>query len=211
MSPLMAVTALVVLFAGASLLADTLRPRWRPVPLLILGAGVFAVLLELTRWDHGLTDAYWMLSLVVAPIVLIFGGAAWGTRRFYGWPDLGHHPSRAAFVALCMLLGVLVGKQLHEDDVRASQRRAESVRAAVIAWRNAHEGTYPANLADAIDPVPSTALGALAPPPLAYGRDQAGRPLLAIPLRADAWLALDLDSGAWALRRSAPRPFGATP
>ena len=40
---MLAASVLVVLFAGASTLADTLRPRWRPVPPLLLGAQFLAI------------------------------------------------------------------------------------------------------------------------------------------------------------------------
>lgn len=207
---MLAASVLVVIFAGASLLADTLRPRWRPVPLLLLGASMFFAMLELTRFDHGHGEAYWLLSMVIAPIVLIFGGAAWGTRRFYGWPDLGDHPSRAAFIALCMLLGVLIGGRLQAEDIQASQQTAQEVRSALLAWRDAHEGAYPLRLDEAVSPVPRTSLGMIAPPPFAYGLDADGMPLLAIPVRTASWLALDVDKGTWAVRGTPLRPFPAS-
>ncbi len=204
---MLAASVLVVLFAGASMLADTLRPRWRPVPLLLLGALICFVMIELTRFDHGHGEAYWLLSMIIAPLVLIFGGSAWGTRRFYGWPDLGPHPSRAAFIALCMLLGVLVGGSLQRADIERSQITAGEVRTKLLAWRDANEGAYPVTLEEAVSPVPRTSLGMLAPPAFEYGLDSEGMPLVAFPLQTDRWFALHVEKGTWAVRGKPVRPF----
>lgn len=201
-----AATVLVTLFAGASLLADTLRPRWRPVPLMLLGAALFAIFLELTRHDHGHGEAYFWLGYVLAPVVLIFGGAAFGSRRFYGWPDLGAVPSRAAFISLCILLGVLVGVQMRGDDIGESTDRAAHMRVELRSWRDANGGTWPPSLDAALDPVPRTSLGALNPPPYDYGRDARGNAVLAIPLGVEKWYTLDLESGKWNSRPVPPRP-----
>lgn len=207
MDPMWAVTALVTVFAGASLLSDTLRPRWRPVPMVLLGAALFAIFLELTRFDHGHGQAYWWIGYVFAPVILIFGGAAFGSRRFYGWPDLGATPSRAAFTALCILIGVLVGTNMRATDVTSSRAKAETMRTELLAWRDANGGAFPKQLEDALPSVPRTELGMLAPPPYAYGQDGRGRAVLAIPFGPESWLTIDLESGKWNRRPVGPRRF----
>lgn len=205
MHPGLAASVIAILFASATLFADRLpeKRRWIPVTLLALVLGF--CFFELARHDHGHTRVLSLMGWIVAPLVLIFGGASWGTRRFYGWPDFGPHPSRAAVVALGILLGVLWGSNAQLQDLRASQRTAETLREQILAFRSANADQWPASLGLVADPVPTTSMGMLAPPPFRYGRDVQGKTVLAIPLGGTGHMQLDLDAGVWERRPRAPR------
>jgi hypothetical protein len=175
------------------------RPRAGRLPRLVLAAVAavaFAASLELTRYDHGTGRAFFWVAFVAAPVVVIFGAAAAGVRRWYGWPDLGPGPGRAALVASAVVLGVLVGTRVHENDVLATQARGSRLAQVVRAWRDAH-GAWPARLDDLAD-VPTTRMGALRPPPFRYEREG---PTLSFPIGAETWLTLDVAAeGAWRRR-----------
>ena len=158
---------LLVLFLLAETAAERLSPRLRRLPLLALAVLLFFAGLELARNDHGLAHVLFPIAFVAAPILVIFGGAAAGVRRFYGWPDLGPTPGRLAAVAGGLLLGVLFGARVREADVEASMARGRDV-ATALAWRQQGTGTWPARIADLFPDEPRTRLGWLAPPSFAW-------------------------------------------
>jgi hypothetical protein len=151
-----------------------------------------AASLELARWDHGIGRSWFWVAFVVAPVVLIFGGAAAGVRRWYGWPDFGPGPGRAALLAAAVVAGSLAGSRVREDDVAVTQARGERLRREVRAWREAN-GRWPARLEEAVPGAPRTRLGLVAPPPFSY---DGGRRTLSFPLGEGALLALDLEDPA---------------
>ena len=170
------------------------RLAWLPVVLVAL---VLALLFfELARFDHGYEDALFVLGFLVAPLGLILAASLWGSRRFYGWPDLGPHPGRVTILCLAVLVGVLVGTNRKREDVAASQQTAESIRTQVLAWRDTHEGRWPANLEDVVVPLPVTSLGVLGPPAYEFGvRQEDAR--ISFLASSSLRLVLDLDTGTW--------------
>ena len=200
MPPLAVGCILLAALLAASWLADRLPPPWRrlPVPVLAVLVGLFAA--ETARYDATRGEALYWVGLVAAPVVAIFGGAAAGVRRWYGWPDLGPLPGRAAAVAGLLLLGVLVGGRVKETDVRVTIARGDGIRDAVPAWRSSRGGAWPATLAEAAPDAPRTRMGLLDPPPFAY--DPATR-RLAFPLDGRRRLTLDLaaEGAAWTVER----------
>ncbi len=189
---------LLVAFLGATLWADRLAPRWRGWPVAALAVLLGALAAEGMRFDHGQADTLFWVGWVAAPLVAIFGGAAWGARRWYGWPDLGVHPPRAALVALGILVGVLVGSRLHAQDVAASRARLDALLAA---------GAPPARLA-----AERSQMGWLDPPRYRRATDADGRVVWGFPAGGDAWLARPADEPEWrryeraALRLEDPEP-----
>lgn len=182
------------------------RPaRGAALPLLALAAVLLLAGVELARNDHGLATVVFPVAFVAAPVLVIFGGAAAGARRFYGWPDLGPTPGRLAAVAAALLLGVLVGTRVREADVEASMARGRAL-AATLAARRAATGAWPARLEDVGAP-PTTRLGWVAPPPFAWD-PSTGR--LSFPVSARTRFELDAGTpGApWA---QVPPPAGAGP
>ena len=152
---------------------------------LLLAAGA----MEIARYDHGHPDWLQWIGWVGAPVIVIFGAAAAGVRRWYGWPDLGPLPGRLALLAGAILVGVLVGSQVKPSDVDVSVERAETLRRAIAAWRDAHGGAWPARLEDAAPDAPRTRMGWVAPPPFAY---DPGTKTLAFPIRTGAEAQVDL-------------------
>jgi hypothetical protein len=195
------VSALVLVFLGVQGVAQRLPPRRRSVPFLILGTLLGAACFEASRFDHGRGDLLFAVAYVAAPVVAIFAGSLWGAKRFYGWPDLGPTPGRAAAVAALVLLGVLGGTLARERDVRETERRAEVLRARVVAWRDQHGGTWPSTLEVAVSDVPRTALGWVAPPPFSYEAKDA-RAVLGFPLSTERRRLLDLGAGTWTTERA---------
>ena len=159
---------LLATFFGLELLATRIPKRVRLLPLALfaLALGVGAV--ELARYDHGHGDWVLWIAFVFAPVIVIFGGASAGVRKWYGWPDFGPIPGRLAAVAGTLLLGVLVGTQIKASDVELTRARGETLRRAVLAWRDAHAGAWPTTLSEAVPDVPTTRLGGFAPPPFVY-------------------------------------------
>jgi len=155
---------LVAAFLAAQALGDRLGGRARRVPLLVLALVGAAAAFELARYDHGWHRALYGVAFVGAPILTIFGGAAAGVRRWYGWPDLGPTPGRLATVSAAILLGFLFGTNAKQADVAATIHRGDTLALAVRAHRTAHDGTWPARLEEATPDVPRTHMGALAPP-----------------------------------------------
>jgi hypothetical protein len=198
--PLAVGCILLAALLAASWLADRLPSPWRsfPVPVLAVLVGLFAA--ETARYDATRGETLYWVGLVAAPVVAIFGGAAAGVRRWYGWPDLGPLPGRAAAVAGLLLLGVLVGGRGKETDVRVTIARGDGIRDAVQAWRSTRGGAWPASLAEAAPDAPRTRMGLLDPPPFAY--DPATR-RLAFPLDGRRRLTLDLaaEGAAWTVER----------
>lgn len=181
---------LLVAFLLAETWGERLPPRARRLPLLGLAALLLLAGLELARNDHGLADVVFPVAFVAAPVVVIFGGAAAGARRFYGWPDLGPTPGRLAAVAAALLLGVLAGTRVREADVEVSMARGREV-AVALAGRRQGTGTWPARIADLFPDEPRTRLGWLAPPPFAWDPATAR---LSFPVTAR--VALQLDANA---------------
>ncbi len=173
---------LLATFFGLELLSTRIPKRARLLPhaLFALALGVGAV--ELARYDHGHGDWTLWIAFVFAPVIVIFGGAAAGVRKWYGWPDFGPIPGRLAAVAGTLLVGVLVGTQVKASDVEITRERGEGLRRAVIAWKDAHAGAWPATLAEAATDAPTTRMGGFAPPPFAY---DAAKHELRFPLNAD--------------------------
>ncbi len=213
MSASLAACLLVVSFAAASLCVDSLK-KWRHAPLAALCAVCFALWMELARYDHGHGDVLFSIGWVGAPIVAIFGGASWGTRRFYGWPDLGPHPSRAGALAAFIVLGVLVGSQVKVGDVETSMQGADALRAT---WRQAGAraaGGFPTTIEAFAPDAPRTSMGLFAPPAFLYGLDE-GQPVIGFPLGGDSYMVRPLPKtpdGAepsWRRQRRAPDPFPA--
>lgn len=203
MSAPVAAALLVIVFAGTSLLRDALPSPWSRValflPALLLGLLAF----ELARYDHGHADALFWIAFVGAPLAAIFGGAAWGSRRFYGWPDLGKHPPRAAAWAAVLMLGVLVGTRVRVEDVAVSEARAEPLRAAISTWLQ-KRGTPPTSMETVCPDPPSTRMGWLDPPAYVYGLDGNGRPTLSFPLGGGLQRILNVADGTWRTGTRAP-------
>lgn len=196
MSAALAAAALVVLFLAAALWADALPGRRQLLPPALLAALCFLVFLELARYDHGYREVLYKIGVLGAPIVLIFAASAWGTRRFYGWPDFGPQPGRAALVCVAILAGVYIGTAFHDQDVEATKVRGNAIAREVRNWRDAHEGRWPAKLEDAVDPVESTRMGGWASPPFTYERTEKGA-VLSFPASSRMRLELDLDGDGW--------------
>lgn len=196
MDAALAVLIGVLFVAATCAVAARLPSRLAWLPILGVGASLFALFLELARFDHGYADLLFVGGLVVAPVVLILSVSLWGSRRFYGWPNLGPHPGRVALLCLAVVAGVLVGTNRKREDVAVSKRTAESLRGRLVAWRSAHDGAWPARLEDAVGEVPVTRLGVLAPPPYDY-RPAPEPARLSFPVSSHLRLVLDLDSDTW--------------
>jgi hypothetical protein len=169
------------------------RRRW---PLLAYAAVLAAAGFELSRWDHGQPGWLLPLGFVGAPVIVIFGAAAEGARRWYGWPDFGPVPGRLALAAAALLAGVVAGQRVKDDDVEATMARGRAVARDLRAWSAANAGRWPATLEEAVPDAPRTRLGWLSPPPFAF--DPATR-RLSFPVRSGAPLVLAADdpSAAW--------------
>ena len=186
----------VLLAVAVCVAAGRLPKRLAWLPVVFVALALALLFFELARFDHGYEDALFGLGFLIAPLGLILAASLWGSRRFYGWPDLGPHPGRVAILCLAVLVGVLAGTNRKREDVATSQQTAESVRTQVLAWRDAHEGRWPAHLADVVTPLPVTSLGVLGPPSYEYvvTPDDARISFLASSSRR---LVLDLDTGTW--------------
>lgn len=182
---------LLAAFLTATILGGVLRPRLAWIPIAVVALACFAGFLELARYDHGHADLLTWVGFVGAPVCAILGGAAWGSRRFYGWPDLGPHPSRLALVSAAVLVGVLVGSRVREQDIEVSKARVEALRAN----RRATKVTW---LEDYGFP-PRSRMGLLDPPPISSSTDGKGREVISFPISSRSALALGRDDGKWAL------------
>lgn len=204
---------LLLPFYAATLATDAVPRRIRWLPLGLLCALSLVAFWELARYDHGHGQLLFQVGTIGAPLGAIFGGASWGTRRFYGWPDLGPHPSRLGLWCLAILLGVLIGTQQREQDVAISKERGEDLRLQVAAWSAAHGGQAPASLAEAVPQAPRTRMGWLAPPPFELSADAKGAPRLGFPVSSRHALWVPLAGGEWeAARRDLPtRPSPVPP
>lgn len=190
MSATLGASLILIAFAAATLIADAMPKRWHWIPLAVLGGALFALFTELARYDHGQRGLLFGVGWIGAPLVAIFGGSAWGTRRFYGWPDLGPHPSRAAAMAVCILVGVMTGTKMQADDMRVSQQRAERLIPADLeangyVWSGAYLTSHP------------TRMGWFDPPYYWSGKDEAGHKILAFHMGSDAWRIVDCETRAW--------------
>jgi hypothetical protein len=188
---------LLVVFGALDALGDRLTPRARRIPLVAYGLVLAALGMEWARWDHGRPEWLLWIGWVAAPVVVIFGASLAGARRWYGWPDLGPVPGRLAGVAGALVLGVLLGSRAKASDVESTKARGEAIAHDVRAWRDAHGGRWPSDLAEAVASPPATAMGVVAPPPFRYERED-GRPdaapRLAFPVRTGTDLVRDLGS-----------------
>ena len=201
MSDTLLAALLLVPFYAATLATDAVPRRLRWVPLGVLCAASFVLFLELTRYDHGHAQLLFAVGTIGAPLGAIFGGASWGTRRFYGWPDLGPHPSRLGLWSLAILLGVLLGARQREQDVLVSQERGEELRRQVAAWRETHGATGPASLEEAAPQAPRTRMGWFSPPPFELRADPRGAPTIVFPISSQHELRLPLAGRSWDVAR----------
>lgn len=189
MTPPIVGVLLLLLFVAAHATRERLPSRWRWLPLSLLSLAVFAAGMEMARNPHGRGDLLLWIGFVAAPVVVIFGGAAEGVRRWYGWPDLGPVPGRLALVAASLLLGVLVGARVSDSDKLETLARGEKLAAEIRAWSAAHEGRWPSTLSEVVADPPRTRMGAVSPPSFDY--DAAAR-TLGFPLGEGRSLHLDL-------------------
>lgn len=184
---------LIAAFLAAQALGDRLAGRAKRVPLIVLALACGAAAFELARYDHGWHRALYGVAFIGAPVVTIFGGAAAGVRRWYGWPDLGPTPGRLAAVSAAILLGFLAGSGAKSTDVAATIRQGDALAEAVRAHRAAHGGAWPARLEDAIRGVPRTRMGLVAPPAFTY---DASAHALGFPVGGGRSARLDLEMTA---------------
>ena len=195
---------LVLGFFGLEALGERLVPRLSRGPLVLYGLALALFGMEIARYDRGHADWSLWICFVGAPVLVIFGGAAAGARRGYGWPDLGPTPGRLAAVAGALLVGVLLGAQVHASDVEASEARGLEVRAALRAYEAAH-GAPAKSVEDALPAAPRTRMGWFSPPPYAW--DPATR-TLSFPVGGGFARALDAaaDVPAWRRVERTERP-----
>lgn len=175
-----------------ALFADKLQDIPRRVWLVLAGLALGLLAFELARFDHGWGRELGVGAMIVAPLLVIFGGSAWAVRRFYGWPDLGDGLPRAAFVSLFIAAGLLVGTRQHEADVLATQAQADAQAFDTkIAAKD----------------LPLTKLGWLDPPRLRRGATAEGERVVAFPLSGSQgapWRYRRAGSDAWATSTGAP-------
>ncbi|MGE0193748.1 MAG: hypothetical protein AB7T63_17120 [Planctomycetota bacterium] len=172
--------------------ADLLQDKPRRVWLVLVGLALGLLAFDLARFDHGWGRELGVGALIIAPLLIIFGGSAWAVRRFYGWPDLGDGLPRAAFVSLFIAAGMLLGTRQHQADIAATQALADA---------KAFDVKVPAA------ELPATRLGWLAPPRLRRGTTTDGELVVAFPLAEGtgaAWRYRRAGSDAWATSASAP-------
>jgi hypothetical protein len=187
--------ALIVLAFGACTWAGRRLPgpgRW--IPHALLSAALFAAAFETARFDHGYTDAVFAVSFVAAPLVAIFAGSAWGSARFYGWPNFGPTAGWAALAAFAVIGGTLTGSRTAEHDLERSQRTAVAVRERLHEWRGEH-GTWPPDLEAVGVVAPRSSMGALNPPPIVY--EPGSKPTLSFAISGARRVILDVDTGRW--------------
>jgi hypothetical protein len=158
---------LLALVLAADVLARRLSGRWRAVPLLALSIALAVATVELARNPRGFAAEVGAITFIAAPVIVIFGGAAAGVRRWYGWPDLGPLPGRFALAAVALLVGTLIGSRFRDDDVAVSKERGQEIARALLA-RKAVTGAWPLRLEDVVDPVPRTRFGWFASPPFEW-------------------------------------------
>jgi hypothetical protein len=188
MSAALAGLVLVVAFAAT----EGMRGRTGTVARVVLALALTLGAAEIARYDHGHPDWLLWIGYVGAPVVFIFGAAAAGARAFWGWPDLGRTPARAAAAAGAVLLGVLAGTSMKEGDVAESMRRGEALAQRLRAYAVGHGGRRPATLEDATAGAPPrTAMGLLGPPPFRWSD-----PWLSFPVGGGDELALDVSQPA---------------
>lgn len=183
-------------FFTLHLAAPAIPARWRKISWIVFAAALAFAAVEYTRFDHGHPDWSLWIGFVGAPVLVIFGGAAEGARRWYGWPDLGPVPGRLAAVAAAVLVGVLVGTQITPSDVELTRERGERLRTAIRAYRDAHDGRWPATLEEAVPSTPTTRMGGFDSPPFRY---DAAAHELRFPLGTDREVRNDLAApkSAW--------------
>lgn len=186
----------ILLAVATCVAASRLPKRYAWLPTTFVGVALAFLFFELARFDHGHEDVLFVLGLVVAPLGLILAASLWASRRFYGWPNLGPTPGHVAILCLAVLVGVLAGTNRKREDVAASKRTADAVREHVLAWRSSHDGRWPAQLEDAVDPMPVTSLGVLGPPSYEYLVTPA-KARISFLASSSLRLVLDLETGTW--------------
>ena len=149
-------------------------------PHALLAAAAFVLFFEISRYDQGYPSLLTWIGFLVAPVLAIFGGAAWGSRRLYGWPDLGPAPSRIALIAAAVLVGVLMGMRQKPKDIQASEQALEQ-------WVRSGATGEPG----------ATRLGFLAPPVPSKGVDADGQSAWGFPVGNDHWRMLRLHDMSW--------------
>lgn len=175
-------------FVGASAVAARMRDGTKWIPHVVLAGIAFVLFFELMRYDQGHPEVLYYVGFLLAPVIAIFGGAAWGSRRLYGWPDLGPSPSRAALVAAAVLVSVLVGLDRKPQDIRTTEETLK-------AW--VQRG--------AVGTPPASALGFIAPPPPSKGVDASGAEVWGFPIGNDRWRLLSVKTLTWSDSKIAPR------
>lgn len=191
-----ALLAAVLLAAFAAIDGLTQRMkvlRWAPLALYALGLAVAGT--EFAGYDHGHPDWLLWIGFVGAPVIVIFGGAAWGVRRWYGWPDFGPVPGRLALVAGALLVGILFGSSRKGADVEESMRRGDAYASAL----RLDDG--PSALLTMGAVYETTAMGLFSPPPFRFDRATG---LLSFPIGGGREMTLDYRAPAkdakWKLR-----------
>ncbi len=189
---------LLAAFFALHLVAPSIPARLRKLPWILFALLLAVGAAEFTRFDHGHGDWLLWIGFVGAPVIVIFGGALAGVRRWYGWPDLGTVPGRLAAVAASLLVGVLIGTQIRPSDVELTRARGEELRLAIRAWKDAHEGRWPATLEEVVPSPPTTRMGGFYRPPFRY---DAAKHELRFPLSSDSDVRNDLAAPASAWER----------
>ena len=189
---------LLAAFFTLHLVAPAIPARVRKVPWILFALALCVAAVEFTRYDHGHGDWVLWIGFVGAPVIVIFGGAAAGARRWYGWPDLGPVPGRLAAIAAMLLLGVMIGTQVKQSDVEITRERGEGLRSAIRSFRDAHDGHWPATLEEAVPNPPTTRMGGFDSPPFRY---DAATHALWFPIGSDYEVRNDLAAPASAWER----------
>lgn len=207
MSLFLFTAALLLLFLAFTLWIEKAPlAGWLGLGLLAVAAGY--CFYELARYDLGYPEIVAWIGWLACPIIVIFGASAWGTRRFYGWPNLGPHPGRAAIVAGAIVLGMLAGADKHVEDERTTLRLVREIHAKLEARAKA-TGHWPASLEAVGHADARSSMGTIDPPPIRYGLDHNGQPSLAFAVSSSVYRTLELAHGDLRLRPDRPRPIDA--
>ena len=189
----MAVPLVLLGFFLAFVVAAEIAARWpngtKWIPHALLAGIAFLLFYELARYDQGHAEVLYYVAFIFAPLSTIFGGAAWGSRRLYGWPDLGPHPSRAALVSAAVLIGVLAGLDKKPMDIQASEE-------VLRTWVQQGATGEP----------PRTTLGFVAPPYPRKGVDEKGLEVWGFPVGNQRWRLLEVEGMTWRWTEIAPQP-----
>lgn len=205
MSLFLFTATLLLLFLAFTLwIEKTPVGGWIGLGLLAVAAGY--CFYELARYDLGYPEVVAWIGWLACPIIVIFGASAWGTRRFYGWPNLGPHPGRAALVAGAIVLGMLAGADQHVEDERTTLRLVREIHAKLEAKAKA-SGHWPTSLEAVGHADAMSSMGSVEPPPIRYGLDHNGQPALAFAVSSSVYRTLELVHGDLRLSPDRPRPI----